>query len=354
MRIGIAIEETWSFLHEIAEDLGQHHQTNLFKRRTVGLPIFNTRVNRYLFQHDLSQFMAKNDVVFFEWASGLLAEATRLPKKCGIVTRLHRYELYEWVDRINWNAVDKIILVSYAKKQEFLQRFPDQANKIEVIYEAVDPHKFQVKPRKFNGDIGILCHLTPRKRVYELILAFAELLEQRPELHLHIGGGPDVTFMDYYFALQDLVKALNLSDKVTFYGNVKEPWQWYEKVDVFISNAYSEGLQVAPMEAMACGCYSLAHRWFGADELLPERYLYFTDRQLQEKILAYCAMTDAQRQAERAHMRSIICEKFDVHQTKLQVRKVIESVGASRGGQSRAEQAARPSQIKQAEPLARS
>jgi glycosyltransferase involved in cell wall biosynthesis len=354
MRVGIAIEETWSFLHEIAEDLGQHHQTSLFKRRTFGLPVFNARVNRYLFQHDLTQFMACNDVVFFEWASGLLAEATRLPKKCGIVTRLHRYELYEWVDRINWNAVDKIILVSYAKKQEFLQRFPDQAAKVEVIYEAVDPHKFQVKPRKFNGDIGILCHLTPRKRVYELILAFADLLEQRPDLHLHIGGGPDVTFMDYYIALHDLVKALNLNDKVTFYGNVKEPWQWYEKVDLFISNAYSEGLQVAPMEAMACGCYCLAHRWFGADELLPESHLYFTDRQLQEKILAYCALNDAAREAERTRMRSVICEKFDVHQTKVQVRKVIEGAGMTQPSQSRADLAARGSQINQIEPAARS
>jgi glycosyltransferase involved in cell wall biosynthesis len=334
MRIGIANLETWGFLHEIADDLAQHHQVSVFKPRVIQLPVFHMRVNRWLYRHDIAKFMAANDMVFFEWASELLATATRLPKTCGIVTRLHRYEMYEWVDRIYWDAVDKIILVSQTKKQEFRVRFPEQAEKIEVIYEAVDPDKFQFQPKTFGGDIGLLCHLTPRKRVYELILTFAELLRQRSDLHLHIGGGADPSYLDYAVALYDLVRNLKLQDKVTFYDNVKEPWKWYGKVDIFISNGYSEGLQVAPMEAMACGCYCLAHRWMGADELLPAAYLYYTDRELQEKILAYCALPSDAQQAERATMRAIVVEKFNVHQTKIEVRRVLEAVG---------DQTARPS-----------
>jgi glycosyltransferase involved in cell wall biosynthesis len=235
--------------------------------------------------------------------------------------------MYDWVDKINWNNVDKVVLVAEAKRQEFLERVPEQIGKVEIIYEAVDPDKFQIKPRKFGGDIGILCHLTPRKRVYELLLTFYELQCERPELHLHIGGGMDMSFQDYYYALHDLVRRLKLEEKVTFYENVKEPWKWYEKVDIFIANAYSEGLQVAPMEAMACGVYCLSHQWAGSDELLPEEQLYYTDSELKQKILHYCDNMDSWQAEQRAVMRSIVCEKFNVHQTKQQVRKVIEMVG---------------------------
>src|SRR5690606_18831809 len=101
MRLGIAIEETWDFLHEIHADLAAHHDVTLFRRRQVGLPVFNARLNRALFRRDLGAFLRANDVVFFEWASELLAAASHLPKKAGIVTRLHRYEMYRWADRVN-------------------------------------------------------------------------------------------------------------------------------------------------------------------------------------------------------------------------------------------------------------
>ncbi len=153
--------------------------------------------------------------------------ATQFPKTCGIVTRLHRNEMYQWVDKINWDAVDTTILVSEAKKREFIEMFPDQASKVVVIYEAVDPSKYQFSPKAFAGNIGILCHLTPRKGAYELILAFNELVMAREGLHLHIAGGAHVSFGDYYSALQHIVSDLGLEEQVSFYGNVKEPANWY-------------------------------------------------------------------------------------------------------------------------------
>jgi glycosyltransferase involved in cell wall biosynthesis len=326
MRIGIAVEETWSFLNEIYAELSEHHHTTLFKRRTFTLPIFNTRINRYLFHRDMQALMDVNDVVFFEWASELLATASQLKKRSGIVARLHRYEMYKWVDKINWDAVDKIILVSKAKEREFVSRFPDQASKIVVINEAVSLSKFHPEPREFSGDIGILCHLTPRKRVYDLILTFAELTQQREDLHLHIAGGRHIAHGAYYEAMHRTVRELNLQDKVTFYGNMTETSEWYHKIDVFISNSYSEGLQVAPMEAMASGCYCISHRWDGAEELLPSPYLFYTDHELKEKLLDYCEMSEADRQQERHYMRSIVCNSFDIDKTKVLVRELIEEV----------------------------
>src|SRR5512134_1054237 len=136
MRVGVAIEETWSFFHEIYADLEQHHTVSQFERHIVHPPFFRERINRYLFRRDLSSLLRDNQVVFFEWASELLVAASQMKKTCGIVTRLHRYEMYQWVDQVNWEAVDQVILVSQAKRQEFNARFPKYAGKVVVIPEA--------------------------------------------------------------------------------------------------------------------------------------------------------------------------------------------------------------------------
>ena len=328
MNLGIAIEETWDFFHEIYADLSEHHHVQIFKRRQIRLPLFHERINYYIFRRDFQTFMQTSDVVFFEWASQLLAYATKLPKVCGIVTRLHRYEMYQWVEHVNWNAVDRIILVSKAKQKEFNARFPDQAKKTVVIPEAVSLDKFEPNNKSFYGDIGIMCHLTPRKRVYDFLMTFYELTKRSDEFHLHIGGGPHPAFNDYHYSLLDVVTELGLQDRVTFYGNVKDTNSWYQNIDVFVSNSYSEGLQVAPMEAMASGCYCLSHHWAGADELLPEENLFYSSQELVEKILIYNGLPEDEKIIRKARMRSIVADKFDIQQTKVQIRQLIEETGS--------------------------
>jgi glycosyltransferase involved in cell wall biosynthesis len=329
MKIGVVNEETWAFFNEIYQEFSDYHQTQAFTRRHSETPLFQSRFDRRLLKYDLQAFLHNNQVVFFEWASELLAAATHLPKSCGIVTRLHRYELYQWADQVNWEVVDKIILVSDAKKVEFSQRFPEQCRKIVVIPEAISLDRFNPIPRDFSGDIGILCHLSPRKRVYELILAFYELSRVREGIRLHIGGDPHPRFPDYAPALHNLVSELGLTDRVIFYGKVTDPLSWYAKVDIFISNSYSEGLQVSPMEAIATGCYCLSHRWDGANELLPEQNLYYSDQELMQKISAYCDASEAERQEKVAALMGVVRDQFDVEKTKVQIREVVESVGNS-------------------------
>jgi glycosyltransferase involved in cell wall biosynthesis len=108
---------------------------------------------------------------------------------------------------------------------------------------------------------------------------------------------------------------------------VKDATAWYHHVDVFISNAYSEGLQVSPLEAMASGCYCLSHHWAGADELLPVDHLYFTDLELQQKLLHYCNLPESGKQEELTKLQSLVQQNFNVHHTKTQIRRIIEEVG---------------------------
>jgi glycosyltransferase involved in cell wall biosynthesis len=326
MRLGIAIQDTWDFFREVFTHLEEYHQVSLFEPRRYPYQYFQSRINKFLFYKDLRKFMRSCDVAYFEWASELLAMATRLPKRSGIVTRLHRFELYEWADKVNWDAVDRVIVVSEAKRREFLSQYPVQNGKVVVIPEAISIRKFIPRHADFTGEIGIMSHLTPRKRVYDLVLTFYELQQVRNDLRLHIAGGPRPAYGDYSSALKHLVDELELNDKVIFHGHVDDTPTWYQSIDIFISNSYSEGLQVSPIEAMASGCYCLAHRWDGADELLPKEYLYYTNNEMKAKILAYCDMPEADKALHKKRMREIAERKFDVDQIKHLIRETIEEV----------------------------
>jgi glycosyltransferase involved in cell wall biosynthesis len=326
MRLGVVVGETWDFFNEVYADLSAHHHTSLYEKPApIRLPVLSDRLNRYRFHRDLSGFLKCHDVVFFEWASEMLAAATALPKMCKIVTRLHRFEMYEWASRVNWDQVDRVILVSHAKLDEFSAAYPRHAHKATVIPEAVSVDRFQpASKRDFRGNIGILCHLKPRKRVYELVLTFRELISEGYDLHLHIGGGRTRAFGDYYEAVVRIVNELGLQDRVTFYGHVSRPEEWYPLIDVFVSNGYSEGLQVAPLEAMASGCYCLSHHWAGADELFSPENLFYTNSELKERLVNYVTASSAEKAAASERLRRLVTERFNVDLTKVQIRRVVE------------------------------
>lgn len=331
MNIGVVNEDVWDFFHEVYADFQAHYATTLFQRRVTQLPILNARVNERRLERDLTAFLQSQQVVFFEWAGDLLAQISHMPKSCGLVVRIHRYDLYRWLDAVNWSALDQVILVSEAKRREFARRLPEHAHKVVVIPEAVSVEKFAFKPKPFAGRLGILCHLTARKRVYDLILDFYEVVQQRPDLHLVIGGDERPLHRDYYEAMQVLLDRLALRPYVTFQGHITDNQAWYENVDVFISNSYSEGLQVSPMEAMASGVYCLSHHWDGADELLPEENLYLTGRQFQERLLNYVNMPEPEKQQRLAMQRDRVLTHFNMEQIKRQIRDVVEAVGAQYG-----------------------
>ena len=83
------------------------------------------------------------------------------------------------------------------------------------------------------------------------------------------------------------------------------------------------------MEAMASGCYCLSHYWDGVEELLPMTNLYYSDQELQERVVHYLNKPETGKQKDREEMRSIACEKVDIQSIKTQIREVIEELAAS-------------------------
>jgi glycosyltransferase involved in cell wall biosynthesis len=329
-KLGIFVGERglWKFFREIYEDFVDHYETRVFSPRAHHVPVLSGRLNGWAYRNGMRSILKQSDACFFEWASELLEAATHMPKYSPIITRLHSFELEEWADRIEWEHVDKVILISEAMRCRFEARYPTQARKTLVVYNAISTHKFKPIQRPFDFSIGMIGNILPIKRVYETILVVKELRDKGSAASLHIAGGPVQRNPNdrYYVAVHRLVEKLGLQDSVHFYGNVENVPAWLRNIDIFISNSFWEGMQTALLEAMASGCYCLAHFWDGAEEALPVENIFSTDTDLKRKLIAYAQLSDIERTTRKNRMVAIAQEKFDLEDKKIQLREIIESV----------------------------
>lgn len=316
----------WTFFDEIFADLASHYTLQTFQPKRYRFPLLHNRLNRWKYQYEMRSVLRNNDVCFFEWASELLVQASHLPKSCAMVTRLHSFELYEWAPKVNWQTVDKVILVSHAMHELFCELYPDHAHKAVVIYNGRSLDAFQPPAhRDFTFTLGMLCNVLPVKRVYEAVLMVHGLVTEGYPARLRIAGDIERD-QRYVVAIRRLVAKLHLQEHVLLDGPVTDAPNWLQQIDIFLSNSYWEGQQVALLEAMASGCYCLAHHWAGAEEMLPGETLFLTEAELQEKIVAYSRISDGERLACQHKLRRIACEKFNIERTSAQIRTVLDAL----------------------------
>ena len=95
------------------------------------------------------------------------------------------------------------------------------------------------------GNIGRLCY---QKNQSFLLDVFAEVIKYRPEsCLLLVGEGEDLSM------LQEKARALNIQDRVIFYGTSKHVERLLWAMDVFAFPSRFEGLGIVAVEAQAAG-----------------------------------------------------------------------------------------------------
>lgn len=326
LRIGLVVEGRSDFFAPVESELRKRYRVDRFAPRFVRLPLIGSRVNDHLLDLQLLRFLVSHDVTFFEWAGSLLIRATHLPKRGRIVTRLHSIELATAADKIVWPKVDSIILVSEHIRTR-LEAMVRASLPIVVVANGVDLNEFVPVRRSFEYRIGMVCSLLPVKRIYETVLSVYQLRQDGYPFTLRIAGQPQGGEpLRYLWALESLVTRLSLSDAVQFHGHVSNVADWLRHIDIFVSNSYWEGQQIALLEAMAAGCYCLGHCWEGVEEVLPRGNIFVTDAELRAKLLAYAALPERERREAQNTLRAIAESKFDAHRMVSDVISTIEGV----------------------------
>ena len=182
-------------------------------------------------------------------------------------------------------AADRIVAVSEATKRIIIEKYHIPADKIDVVYNAIDPLSFSadytydkrtyryLEHLKDNGYtiISAITRLTIQKGLTYLIEAFAKATTKHEKIALLLAG--DGEQRD---ELIRLAAKYGISDKVFFTGFVRGK-QWrdaYSVSDIFALSSISEPFGLTALEAAHHGNALVMTRQSGVSEVLGSIFTY--------------------------------------------------------------------------------
>ncbi|MBI2068859.1 MAG: glycosyltransferase family 4 protein [Candidatus Yanofskybacteria bacterium] len=172
----------------------------------------------------------------------------------------HRFQIKSFGKK---NLPDKIIAVSESTKNDLIEKYGIEPDRIEKIYSGIpvmtarpDGEKLE-EFRKRNDLSGkfilFLGKLEPRKNIPTLIKAFDHLKDSGkfPDLHLVIVGAKGWLFEDIFREAE----TSSHKSKIIFKDYIEDEDKkfYYSLASAFVYTSFFEGFGFPPLEAMACG-----------------------------------------------------------------------------------------------------
>ncbi|ABR54509.1 glycosyl transferase group 1 [Methanococcus vannielii SB] len=186
----------------------------------------------------------------------------------------------EWFSNYESN---QIITVSHAIKNEICSAFNVPFEKVNVIYNGINPYEFNINANDyekydFRRHLGILDHekmilyvgrLAYQKGVEYLIHGFQKLLYGHPDSKLVIAG--DGNMQNY---LEHISWKLGCRDRVIFLGfkNGDLLKKLYKYADVCVIPSIYEPFGIVALEAMASGTPVVSSDIGGLSEIISHEY----------------------------------------------------------------------------------
>jgi N-acetyl-alpha-D-glucosaminyl L-malate synthase BshA len=165
---------------------------------------------------------------------------------------------------------DGVTAVSNYLKQRTVAEF-DIRREIRVIYNFIDTRRSAPERDECSRETyapkgeKILMHASnfrPVKRVGDVVRIFAKLQDRVPAKLILIGDGPERIF------IQQLVKELQLGDRVYFLGEQDYLEPLFFCADLFLLPSEQESFGLTALEAMACGVPVIGARTGGLPEVI--------------------------------------------------------------------------------------
>lgn len=136
-----------------------------------------------------------------------------------------------------------------------------------TILNGIDTEKFnnrdKINHSTDNLIVGLVARFRPQKRVDKWIEVAAEIRKLTDKISfLLVGDGPDDVM------LREKIKSYQLADVIFLTGQQTDTFSAYKKVDIFLLTSDFEGLPLALLEAMSCGCVPVVSDVGGIRQLL--------------------------------------------------------------------------------------
>ncbi|WP_226678953.1 FkbM family methyltransferase [Mesobacillus jeotgali] len=249
----------------------------------------NYTVRNYIVE-DLKQIdegMEWADICWFEWCDDLVAYGSNLDiaKQRKVICRIHGYEVYtDNVDRVNWENVDKLILISEPLKDFLELRKPEIFNRVstDIIPNGINLEKYNYRKREKGFNIAFVGSLVYIKNPSMLLEILKSLVEVDKRYKLYIAGVYHEPVIELYMNHQ--VKELGLEDNYFYEGYQPDINTWLEDKDYLLAASYNESFGFYIAEAMAKGIKPIIHNFPFAKKNWPIEYLYNTVHEAVEMI----------------------------------------------------------------------
>ncbi len=247
---------------------------------------FNVRFFEGEDVNQMYELMKWSDISWFEWCTNMAIEASKLPKVCRNIVRLHRFEAYgQWPGQIRWENIDALITVGNSFVEDaLLKQVPDIRNRTQLITipNGVNLNKFEFIDRARGKNIASVGYLNMRKNPMFLLQCMQKLHYIDPEYKLFFAGNFQDSMLEQY--IKHVVQALKLTDVVFFDGWQEDVNTWLKDKHYIVSCSIGESQGMGLLEAMACGLKPVIHNFPGADQIFPSEFLFNIAEEFSEQI----------------------------------------------------------------------
>jgi len=153
-----------------------------------------------------------------------------------------------------------VIAVSQGTASEVQARLGVAAERLHVVREGVDPHRFApaAPPTAAWPYVLFVGSEQPRKNLATLLRAVGRLVSEpgRSDLRIVKVGGPGGPEAPYRERLRSQARLAGVEDRLVVAGRVShdELVSWYSGAVCLVLPSVAEGFGLPVVEAMACGC----------------------------------------------------------------------------------------------------
>ena len=181
--------------------------------------------------------------------------------------------IYKMIMFFFYRRADAIVSVSHSLAGHIERFFLIDRVKIKVIHVPVNIEEIQSQAQEgiygHEGKndlpcVGTISRLSFEKGINYLIEAFSDLVKKVDARLLIVGDGEERR------GLEEMVRDLNIEDKVSFLGWQENPYSYLKKMDVFVLSSLWEGFPTAVVESMICQVPVVATRSVGGVQELIE------------------------------------------------------------------------------------
>lgn len=167
----------------------------------------------------------------------------------------------------------RVIAISQCVKADILAA-GIRESKVVTIPNAIDLSRFAPSGKVMDPAapvIGNVARIQPRVKGQDvLIRAIALLKKEYPHVRCLFAGAPAANDSQSLTELTDLTARLELTENVTFVGNVTDVPGFLSGLDIFALPSRSEGFGISLVEAMAMGIPCIASHLEGPAEVLEQ------------------------------------------------------------------------------------